>query len=257
MNDSLAALVRRHDPDRFLTTLFAPSARRDALLALYAFNHELARAREVASEPPLALIRLQWWREVVEGAERAHEVATPLLQAVRARELDPDLLLPVIEAREQEAYGDFATKQDFRAWVLAGAGGLAVAAGAALGAPDPELCRPYGAAYGIAGLIRSSGTLARQGRCLLPADVLGRQELIREDFIADPNTARAQLALRDLAATGLGMLAGADPPPAVAISAALPGVLARRDLTRWPISPGPRGLGDRWAVVWAAMTRRL
>ena len=61
-------LVRRHDPDRFLTALFAPPEKRDALLTLYAFNHELARAREVASEPPLALIRLQWWREVVEGA---------------------------------------------------------------------------------------------------------------------------------------------------------------------------------------------
>ena len=52
MNEAIAALVRRHDPDRFLTALFAPPDRRDALLVLYAFNHELARAREVASEPP-------------------------------------------------------------------------------------------------------------------------------------------------------------------------------------------------------------
>ena len=49
MNEAIAALVRRHDPDRFLTALFAPPERRDALLTLYAFNHELARAREVAS----------------------------------------------------------------------------------------------------------------------------------------------------------------------------------------------------------------
>ena len=84
MNDAIAALVRRHDPDRFLTALFAPAERRDALLALYAFNHELARAREVASEPPLALIRLQWWREVVEGEAKRHEVATPLSAAIAA-----------------------------------------------------------------------------------------------------------------------------------------------------------------------------
>ena len=43
---SLAEFVRRHDPDRFLCALFAPPARRDALFALVAFNHELARARE-------------------------------------------------------------------------------------------------------------------------------------------------------------------------------------------------------------------
>ena len=58
--------------------------KRDALLTLYAFNHELARAREVVSEPPLALIRLQWWREVVEGARRRHEVAEPLPAAIEA-----------------------------------------------------------------------------------------------------------------------------------------------------------------------------
>ena len=54
MNDAITALVRRHDPDRFLTALFAPAERRDALLVLYAFNHELARAREVADLADLA-----------------------------------------------------------------------------------------------------------------------------------------------------------------------------------------------------------
>ena len=77
---SLADLVRRHDPDRYFCTLFAPAAAREALFTLYAFNHELARAREVTREPGLALIRLQWWREVVEGAVRQHEVARPLAE---------------------------------------------------------------------------------------------------------------------------------------------------------------------------------
>src|ERR1700710_1476338 len=100
MNDAIAALVRRHDPDRFLTALFAPPDRRDALLALYALNHELARAREVASATALALIRLQWWREVVEGEAKRHEVATPLSVAIGAGLLVPADLLPVIVARE-------------------------------------------------------------------------------------------------------------------------------------------------------------
>jgi phytoene synthase len=128
MNDAIAALVRRHDPDRFLTALFARPDRRNALLALYAFNHELARAREVASTPPLALIRLQWWREVVEGEMKRHEVATPLSAAIGAGLLVPDDLLSVIEARETEVYGDFETVSDWQAWLLMGAGGLAVAA---------------------------------------------------------------------------------------------------------------------------------
>ena len=79
---------------------------------LYAFNHELARAREVVSEPPLALIRLQWWREVVEGAYRRHEVAEPLRAAVDAGELDRGDLLRLIDAREAEAEPAFQTMTD-------------------------------------------------------------------------------------------------------------------------------------------------
>jgi 15-cis-phytoene synthase len=40
MNHAITALVRRNDPDRFLTALFAPAEKRDALLTLYAFNHD-------------------------------------------------------------------------------------------------------------------------------------------------------------------------------------------------------------------------
>src|SRR3569623_1563592 len=126
---SLAGFVRRHDPDRFLTALFAPPAKREALFALYALNHELARARETVSEPPLALIRLQWWREVVEGARRRHEVAAPLGEAIVRDALLPADLLPVIEAREMEAEPAIATLADWRHYVLTGPGGLALAAG--------------------------------------------------------------------------------------------------------------------------------
>ena len=49
----LAALVRRHDRDRYLTALFAPAAHREALFALYAFNYEIARVRESVTTPML------------------------------------------------------------------------------------------------------------------------------------------------------------------------------------------------------------
>src|SRR6266702_8323096 len=64
----VAALVRRHDHDRFQTVLFAPAARREALFALYAFNYEIARVRENVSQPVLGQIRLRWWRESIAAA---------------------------------------------------------------------------------------------------------------------------------------------------------------------------------------------
>ncbi|HEX2941768.1 MAG TPA: squalene/phytoene synthase family protein [Rhodopila sp.] len=259
MNETIATLVRRHDPDRFLTALFAPPDRRDTLLTLYAFNHELARAREVASEPPLALIRLQWWREVVEGADRRHEVASPLSAAIAAGSLSPDRLLPLIEARETAVYADFQTTADWLDWLRAGAGGLAVAAAQALGAAEPETARPLGAAYGVAGLLRSTGVLAARHQCLLPADLLAEHGLSPEAFVHDPAAPAARAALDGVVRHGRALLAGADASglPRRAVAAGLPAVLARRDLRRWPSVTMPRGLGDRMAVIMAGMTGRL
>ena len=45
-----AEQVRGFDHDRFLTAIFAPAAVREHLFALYAFNIELAKVREVVEE---------------------------------------------------------------------------------------------------------------------------------------------------------------------------------------------------------------
>jgi len=251
---SLAGFVRRHDPDRFLTALFAPPAKREALFALYAFNHELARARETVSEAPLALIRLQWWREVVEGARRRHEVAEPLSAAIGEGALRREDLLDIIEAREIEGEPAIETSREWHKYLRAGAGGLAVAAARLLGAPDPEQVRPCGTAFGLAGVLRSVGAHARQGRCLLPLDTLAEHQLSSDQVIADPQAALGVVAL--LASEGLtSMRHVRSPRPAVA--AALPAVLARRDLRRAPLFARPRSAGDRMAVIWAGLTGRI
>jgi phytoene synthase len=251
---SLAGFVRRHDPDRFLTALFAPPDKRETLFALYAFNHELARAREVVSEPPLALIRLQWWREVVEGAHRRHEVAQPLSAALEAGALRHEDLLGVIDAREAEAEPAFETSREWYDYLRAGPGGLAVAAARLLGAPEPERLRPLGAGIGLAGLLRSVAAHARQGRCLLPLDVLAAHELSPHQIIANPAAAHAVVAR--LAREGLSLLPHLRVPRRIA-AAGLPAVLARLDLRRAPVFSPLRGTGDRLAVTWAGLTGRI
>jgi phytoene/squalene synthetase len=63
-------LLRAGDKDRFLAALFAPAEHRSALYALYAFNLEIARVREVAHGPLAGEIRLQWWCDVLGGEGR-------------------------------------------------------------------------------------------------------------------------------------------------------------------------------------------
>ena len=62
-----AGEVRRHNADRFFTTLLARKDHREDLFALYAFNLEISKTREIVSETMLGAIRLQWWREAIEA----------------------------------------------------------------------------------------------------------------------------------------------------------------------------------------------
>lgn len=103
-------LVRSSDRDRFLGALFAPEPARTDLLALLAFNHELARTRSVTREPMLARIRLEWWREAVGEAAgtdkpRAQPVVESLSETVRRCHLRPQDLVALIDAREEEIEG--------------------------------------------------------------------------------------------------------------------------------------------------------
>lgn len=103
-------LVRSADRDRFLAALFAPEPARRALLALLAFDHELARTRLVTREPMLARIRLEWWREAVAEAAgaatpRAQPIVESLSEIARRHGLGSTGLAALIDAREEEIDG--------------------------------------------------------------------------------------------------------------------------------------------------------
>ncbi len=255
---AVGRIVQRHDPDRFFTALFAPPARRETLFTLYAVNHELARAREAVSNPMLALIRLQWWREVAEGARRRHEVAEPLGEALDEGRLLAADILGMIEGREAEAYPikDLAA---FRDYALSAFGGVAAAAGHALGAEPPvrDALRHLGGAYGVTGVLRSVPVLARQDRCVLPLDVLHATGLTVADLIA-PAPDKLRTVQAAVAGIGKGWLAAgrAIHLPRATIAAALPAVLAKRDL-RHPGTNAARRLADRVMVAVAAARGRV
>ena len=104
----LDALVRRVDPDRWLSSRFVadPQARAD-VIALYAFDHELARAPRVATNPLMGEIRLTWWREVLdevfEGRHvRHHPTVQALAGAIGRHGLPREPLEAMIDGRYRE-----------------------------------------------------------------------------------------------------------------------------------------------------------
>ncbi|WP_182482267.1 squalene/phytoene synthase family protein [Henriciella barbarensis] len=76
--------LRTGDEDRWLSSRYAQTEARHALIALYAFCWELARVRLIVTEPTLGAIRFQWWRDALseldEGSPpRAHDVVLALV----------------------------------------------------------------------------------------------------------------------------------------------------------------------------------
>jgi len=106
--DDLDALIRRVDPDRWLSSRFIGNLEvRADVVAIYAFDQELARAPRVASNPLLGEIRLTWWREALEEIfegrpVRRHPAAQALAVAVQRRGLPRGVLEAMIDARYRE-----------------------------------------------------------------------------------------------------------------------------------------------------------
>ena len=199
--------VRRHDNDRFLTALFAPADAREDLFALYAFNMEVAKTREVVSQPILGQIRLQWWRESVEGifagTPRQHEVVQPLARAVARAGLSRHLLDTVIDAREADL--DDAPPASLACLVSyaeATSAPLVQLALEALGVQEEAARaagRHVGIAYALSGILRAVPFLARAHRTRLPADrmaALGVVEPMLYDLKPHPglNAVAAEVA---------------------------------------------------------------
>ncbi len=174
-----AALVRRTDFDRYLTALFAPAGARERLFALYAFNHEIAKVRETVSEPMIGQIRLQWWREAIDGIyagkPRKHMVVEALAQAVAVSPPPRADFEALIDAREFDLAGRApATVAELEGYAEASASRLLYLAAALLGARDEATraaLRPLGIAWALTGLIRAIPFHARARRQYIPADI--------------------------------------------------------------------------------------
>ena len=188
----IAAAVRSADYDRYLSVLFAPAQVRGRLLALYAFNHEIAKVAEAVSQPMAGFIRLQWWRDAVEeiysgrGARR-HEAAEGLARAVTGASLPRPLIDAMLDARERDLEpSPFANLSELESYADAASGNLMRLAARILGAGETldAHARELGIAYAYAGLLRALPFHAARRRLMLPRDHLIAAVMSEQDVFA-------------------------------------------------------------------------
>lgn len=103
-------LVAQHNKERHWANLYAPADNRDALYALYAFDHSIVHIAKVVKEPMAGEIRLQWWRDVLDGLRRedaaSHPVAAALMQTTANYQLPIARLTTLLDAHSADLYDD-------------------------------------------------------------------------------------------------------------------------------------------------------
>lgn len=205
--DHAAEIVRLYDKDRYLCALLAPEVHRPGLMALYAFNSEIARVRESVSEPLPGEVRLQWWRDLLQGTEHgavaSNPVANALLQTIETYQLPKPGFVAMTEARIFDLYNDPMTSlNDLEGYTGETVSGLVQLACCVLNAgEDPKIATAAGhagVAYGMTGLLRALPWHAARQQLYLPKDLLDRHGVDPQTIFKGQMTAELGAALAEM-----------------------------------------------------------
>lgn len=168
--------ARHYAPDLYVAGLLAPRRDQPHLIALAAFLGDIERIVAGVSEPAIAEIRLQWWRDAIVGASTGTRTGNPtadaLGEAIRARDLPFAVFDNLLDARALDLYADplpddaalfaYLNKTDGAAFELAAR---------CLGAADPAgqpLIQHATVACGITRLICKQPVFLARGRAPFP-----------------------------------------------------------------------------------------
>ncbi len=205
--DHAADVVRQFDKDRYLSALLAAETHRNGLMALYAYSAEISRIRELVSEPLPGEVRLQWWRDLLEGTEHgavaSNPVANALLQTIDRYELPKESLVAMAEARVFDLYNDqMPTLNDLEGYAGETVSGVIQLACLVLNdgkeAGTATAAGHAGVAYALTGLMRALPWHASRQQMYLPKDVCDRHNLDVQSVFRGETTAELRAVLAEM-----------------------------------------------------------
>ena len=216
--DICLATLRDTDRDRYLACLLAPEEKRPALAALYAFNAELARVRDLVHEPLPGEVRMQYWRDLLEGqshgSSEANPLASELLTAIEEYRLPRQTLINMIDARIFDLYDDpMESRSSLEGYAGETASALIQLASLVLSADEAkrsaDAAGHAGVAQAIAGLLLLMPLNRHRGQVYLPLEILSATGLDRDSFLAGEDKPRISAAVEAFAGLGREHLAKA------------------------------------------------
>lgn len=217
--DYISELVKRDDHDRFLTAVFAPEGPRDGVMALYAFNAEVAKVRESVSENLIGQMKLQWWRDVIAAVydggtvPQGNPVVQALAETIPAYGLSRAHFEALLDARARDMADDSPQDaMELEAYAEGTSARLTLLVLEVLGARDAVSMAAgnhVGIAWALTGLLRAVLFHARTNRFLLPQDLMAAENLTSHDLQEQRNAAKIAKVIAQIAQTARAHIAKA------------------------------------------------
>lgn len=215
-SDYISNFFKEHDRDRYLASLVLPGEKRAEVQALFAFAADVAAVPARVSEPGPGEIRLQWWRDMLEGKEHGTVSGNPLAAAIREildkYEIPATPLVRLVAARRFDLYQDpMPDAPTFEGYagetvsVLYHYAAMILADG-----QEPETgdaAGHLGVAHALIGHMRAFSFNAAHGRIYLPMDRFASEGVSEQQiFAGQPSNELAQTftSFRDMASNHLG-----------------------------------------------------
>jgi phytoene synthase len=249
---------------------------RRGLLALYAFNVEISRVRDTVSQALPGEIRLQWWRDMLEGAGHGgvegNPVAAELLRAISQWELPVEPLSRLIDEHAFDLYNDpMPTLAALEGYANDTSAALFALAAGIMGPPSEatdHLARHAGLAEGFTQVIAALPRDAARRQLFLPLQFLEASGSGEGEVFAGKQTPQMRAALDQLVGearrhlqTAFALLADVPRPIRPVF---LPLALVRHELARMsradsdPFVPHvPSRLRTLWTLWRAARSREF
>lgn len=239
-----AELVRNHDFSRYVSTLFVPTVQRRVLLALYAFNVEIFRVRELVSQPLPGEMRLQWWAEMLagggHGSVNGNPVAAELLRAIQSSRWPVEQLLRLIDEHRFDLYNDPMPTVAALEGYINGTSSVLFSLGAGIGGLQSSeierLAHHAGLAQGLVNVMIALPLDASRRQLFVPLQLLASHNSSMEEVFVGKETPNLRATLNQLIneaqehlKTALSLLSSV--PPQVR-PVFLPLALVARDLQR-------------------------
>ncbi|WP_244464376.1 squalene/phytoene synthase family protein [Candidatus Liberibacter africanus] len=202
------------DYNHYLACLLSPSTFRISIAFLYHFNADLMRIRDVARNPIMGDIRLQWWKDIFESSHHdippksASPFAVELLSIIHQYHLPYQCFLDMIEAHLFDSYNDsiFDCK-NFEIYAFKTSSHLIRLVAMMLDnekySSSLRFIKHAGIAQLIGQLISQLPIHCHRRQLYIPLDILGAVGLDRESFLYAQDSERISRVIRIFAELGL------------------------------------------------------